>query len=106
MRNGAIANAEFGCAHTPRTRASAKCDWLSGTYASDRRESQCGVRNDKLEYCSGSIERLIPHDVGFRPRGLPRVEALDCSASAKAICTAKVGFCHTKLWRPYSFSQA
>ncbi|MBQ8737961.1 MAG: hypothetical protein IJZ04_00545 [Clostridia bacterium] len=34
---------------SPRTRALAKCDWLSGTYARDRRESQCGVRNE--EYC-------------------------------------------------------
>ena len=26
------------------------------TYASDRRESQCGVRSDRLEYCSGRVE--------------------------------------------------
>ena len=31
---------------SPRTQALAKCDWLSGTYARDRRESQCG--SDRL----------------------------------------------------------
>ena len=30
---------------SPRTRALAKCDWLSGTYASDQRESQFGIRS-------------------------------------------------------------
>ena len=51
IRNGAVANSEFGMriSDSPRTRALAKCDWLSGTYARDRRESQCGMENELLD---------------------------------------------------------
>ena len=34
---------------TPPRGTRAKCDWLSGTYARDRRESQCGMENELLD---------------------------------------------------------
>ena len=94
---------------SPRTRALAKCDWLSGTYASDRRESQCGVRsaefgtvlsqmrssefgvrNDKLEYCSGRGEAIYT-----KQRRILPTEALGASGREETARTKRLNYLNT-----------